>query len=303
MKANQDKQVMDSLKNEYHNIPVPEAARERVLMGIQEAKREPRQENQTSEQKSSPKNHVVIHIAKTTGMTAAAALMAITVLANSSASIANAMEKIPVVGPIAKVVTFRTYEDKQNNHEAEVKIPQITIDGQKETAVNKSIEDYANRLIAEYEANLAADQGEGHYQLYSEYDVVFENEKYLSLRIRSTVSMASGAEYVKIFTVDKETGDVVTLSQLLNHSQQSLTAISENIMQQMTQQMANDESKQYFYQSEYPESDFKGLTGDENYYFNQDGNLVIAFDEYQVAPGSMGAVEFVIPQSVVDISE
>ena len=43
---------------------------------------------------------------------------------------------------------------------------------------------------------------------------------------------------------------------------------------------------------------FKGLTGDESYYFNDKGELVIAFAEYDVAPGYMGAVEFTIPASV-----
>ncbi|OJT72202.1 anti-sigma factor, partial [Clostridioides difficile] len=33
--------------------------------------------------------------------------------------------------------------------------------------------------------------------------------------------------------------------------------------------------------------------------FNKNGNLVISFDEYEVAPGYMGAVEFVIPNKVI----
>ena len=35
-----------------------------------------------------------------------------------------------------------------------------------------------------------------------------------------------------------------------------------------------------------------------DFYFNESGELVIAFDEYEVAPGYMGAPEFVIPQKV-----
>ena len=66
----------------------------------------------------------------------------------------------------------------------------------------------------------------------------------------------------------------------------------------MEAQMAADENIIYFYHSEMPEEDFKGLTGDESYYFNQNGELVIAFNEYDVAPGYMGAVEFTIPASV-----
>lgn len=51
--------------------------------------------------------------AKKTGGAAAAAMIAITVLVNATPALANAMEQIPVIGSIAKVVTFRTYEDKK----------------------------------------------------------------------------------------------------------------------------------------------------------------------------------------------
>ena len=37
---------------------------------------------------------------------------------------------------------------------------------------------------------------------------------------------------------------------------------------------------------------------DQNFYFNEDGNIVLVFDEYAVAPGSMGMPEFTIPASV-----
>ena len=62
-----------------------------------------------------------------------------------------------------------------------------------------------------------------------------------------------------------------------------LEAVSDNIKSQMAQQMAKDDSVVYFYQSDMPDEDFKGLTGDESYYFNENGELVITFNEYDVA--------------------
>ena len=124
------------------------------------------------------------------------------------------MEKLPVIGSIAKVVTFRTFEDQKENFEANIQVPQVTIDGNTENKVNKSIEEYADELIAQYEKELAADQGEGHYSLDSSYKVVTDNDKYLCLRIDTTEIMASGAQFVKIFTVDKATGNVISLKDL-----------------------------------------------------------------------------------------
>ena len=107
--------------------------------------------------------------------------------------------------------------------------------------------------------------------------------------------MASGAEFVKIFTVDKATGQTVSLKDFLN-SPEKLEAVSQNIKDQMAAQMAEDEGKVYFTEGE--PGGFTGLTGDENFYLNEAGELVIVFGEYEVAPGYMGTVSFTIPKDV-----
>ena len=282
-----DERLLKHLKEEYDRIPVPDNARERMLAGIAQAKKE-------------RKGAIIMKFARNTGATAAAAMLAITVLTNINPTIANAMEQIPVIGAIAKVVTFRTYEDKRDNFEADIQVPQVTIDGadSAQVPVNKSIEEYADELIAMYEKDLAQSNGQGHYSLDSSYRVVTDTDRYLSIRIDTTLVMASGTQFVKIFTIDKTTGNTIALKELLKDRADALTKISDNIKQQMADQMAGDDSIIYFYDSEMPETDFKGLTGDESYYFNDKGELVIAFDEYQVAPGYMGAVEFTIPDSV-----
>lgn len=148
---NDSRNNLEKLKEEYHNIPVPASARENMMAGIEKAKKEKRM-------------RIVIQFTKKTGLTAAAALLAITVMANVSPTTANAMENIPVLGTIAKVVTFRTFEDTKDNYEAKIDIPQVSIGDQANTEVNKSIEEYANQLIAEYEKEVTEDvAGEGHY--------------------------------------------------------------------------------------------------------------------------------------------
>lgn len=280
-----EKKVMANLKKEYDDIPVPPQAKARMLQGIKQAKQE-------------KKRGTHLKIFKSTGVTAAAAMAAITLLANLTPTTANAMEKLPVISSIAKVVTFRTFEDQKEGYEAKVEIPQVTLDGRAETAVNKSIQAYADELIAQYEQQLAEDQGQGHYALDSSYRVVTDTDKYLSIRIDTTVAMASGAQYVKIFTINKATGSVLTLNDLLQHNSDLLNAVSDNIKEQMTAQMKADENVMYFLNSDVPDTDFTGLKGTESFYLNESGQLVITFDEYEVAPGYMGAVEFTIPEAV-----
>lgn len=278
-----DLDKLESLKQEYNNIPVPEAAKARIMSGIQKGK--------TMNKKHNP----FFRILRTTGTTAAAAVVALAIVTNVSPTIANAMTNLPVIGAITKVVTLRTYEDKTNHFEAKVDIPEI--DSAPE-AVNRSIEDYANELIAQYEKELRESQGEGSYSLTSTYKVVTDTDKYLCLRIDTTLVMASGTEYTKVFAIDKTTGNIVPLSALFKDRPEMLTAISDNIKEQMKAQMAADSSVTYFIESDMPEWDFKELNGDESFYFNEKGELVITFDETEVAPAYMGAVEFTIPQSV-----
>ena len=130
---------------------------------------------------------------------------------------------------------------------------------------------------------MSRDNGEGHYGLDSQYEVVTDNSKYLSIRIDTTLTMASGTQFVKVFTIDKVTGSIISLKDLFHDRPEMLEAVSDNIKSQMAQQMAKDDSVVYFYQSDMPDEDFKGLTGDESYYFNENGELVITFNEYDVA--------------------
>lgn len=50
------------------------------------------------------------------------------------------------------------------------------------------------------------------------------------------------------------------------------------------------------------QEDFDGfgqIRPDQNFYIDKNGNLVIAFDKYEVAAGAQGSPEFVIPQEVI----
>ena len=74
----------------------------------------------------------------------------------------------------------------------------------------------------------------------SSYDIVSQNDRYVSIRINTTLVMASGTQYVKVFTIDKTTGNTVSLTDLTGGSGEMLTKISENIKEQMRAQMKED---------------------------------------------------------------
>ena len=304
--------VIYGAKKAYREIPVPEAAKARLLQGIAEAKKDleeegpkdSRQEIRRTDRKqdgsrnrgsSGKRNRGILYLRRGLA-TAAACLCIITALANVDPVISNAMGRLPIIGAISRVVTFRTFENSSGDFEAKVEVPKIQGETGEDISANQEIEAYAEGLIRQYEEDLAAASGEGNYSMNSSYDVVYDGERYLCIRLRTTLVMAGATENVKVFTVDKESGRTVGLGELCDEA--LLQKISQNIKEQMEAQMAADDKVSYFLNSDVEEWNFKELTGDESFYFAQDGSLVICFDEYEVAPGYMGAVEFTIPREI-----
>ena len=100
-------------------------------------------------------------------------------------------------------------------------------------------------------------------------------------------------------SIDKTTGKMITLQDLFLEHTDYQTVISDNIKTQMKQQMAEDDMKTYWLDSDIPECNFNEISKDVNFYVNESGTLTIVFDEYQVAPGYMGIVTFEIPTKIL----
>ena len=263
----------------------------------------------------------------------AAAAVVMIALPNTNIQIAHAMENIPLLGGFFRLVTVRQYNYSDENHDAEVELAQINYgedagegasvgevaatpkgtaagsvggvgreaavanlseDGVE--AVNQDMEATVEELIRQFEDTLSE---EGYHGLHVSQEVVTDNERYYTVKLSVLETEASGYENNQFYTIDKQTGNVVTLEDLFVEGSDYISAISENIKTQMQEQMAADEGVIYFLDNDdMPEFNFQGITEQTNFYFNEKDELVIAFDEYEVAPGSMGAPEFVIPQEV-----
>ena len=129
-------QRLSKLEKEYQEIKIPDELKGRVIQAMQEARNDAKAEPDASDKKmeedprmnrirrNQKDKKTAVHYLLRTTQTAAAALLVITVLANTNAQTAYAMGKIPVIGAITKVVTFRTYEKQNENSEAKVEVPQ-----------------------------------------------------------------------------------------------------------------------------------------------------------------------------------
>lgn len=116
------------------------------------------------------------------------------------------------------------------------------------------------------------------------------------------MASGSGAEWNYYYTIDLATGERLLLKDIFEEGADYVTPISENIKEQMKQQMEEDDMNMYWLDQEVEEWNFKAISEDQTFYINENGNLVISFNEGDVAPMYMGVVEFEIPNDlIVDI--
>lgn len=290
MKSQKD---LDSIKEKYLNTEIPQNGLQQMEIVIQKAKLEKRRLNHMKK-------------FKTFSICTAAVLALFFIIPNVSSTAAMAMEKIPVLGSIIRVITFDRYEFSDENHEAKVEIPKVETDSLPDTPlsdsvdiINKEITDYTATLIKAFEKDIVQ-YSESRQALDITYETVTDSESWFTLKISILETAASGAQSFKYYHIDKASGQIVTLKDLFLEGSDYVSVISQNIQSQMRQKMKEDENLIYFFDDEdMPENNFDKIKEDQNFYFDKDNQLVIAFDEYEAAPGYMGSPEFVISQDVI----
>lgn len=285
------------LKAEYQKPEMSKEQFEKLLAKIEEAKSDSKKERRRS---------------KTIRYTAAAAIVfgLFIVLPNTSAAAADAMERIPVIGRLIEAVTFRNYEYESDRNMADIKVPKITLDehtnagaSQKKLErtveeVNAQIRAITDELVEEFEKNLSY---EGGYQdVVVDSETLATTEDYFTLKLSCYQGAGSGYAWNYYYTIDLNTGERLALGDIFKEGADYITPISENIKEQMKAQMEADENVTYWLDQEVEEWNFKSITEDVSFYLNEKGNVVIAYNEGDVAPMYMGTVSFEIPGDVLE---
>ena len=288
---------MGNWKKEYEEIKVPENMKERMEASIARAKKDKRKVKKVKLWK--------------TCTSAAAVLAIVLILPNTSQTAAAAMQQIPLLGNLFKITTVREYQVDEERNMANVKVPQVetqntgdgeaadqgTVEQAKATvdAINFDIEEETNKLIDEFKESMKNE--EGYQDIYIDSKVLTDNDRLFSLELILYQGAGSGYEQHKHYTVDKLTGKELTLKDLCGNDY--VDTISEEVKKQMKEQMAADENVKYWLDDpDVPEWNFDKIAEDQDFYVDAEGHVVICFNEYDVAPGSMGCVEFTMPQTV-----
>ena len=220
-------------------------------------------------------------------------------LPNVSVAYAQALEQIPVIGDIVQVVTIRNYFYADDKHEMNIDVPQI--EGEDSEAVdyiNKDVSELTTALVNQFYKDLEITGNNGYGSIHVDYEATTNTDRWFTLKLSVSETSASSNTYFEFYHIDKKQGKIVELGDLFNTDKFSDILVAE-IKMQMQEQMANDENISYWINNSGIGEEFATVSADHNFYWNENGDLVIIFDEYEVGPGSMGTPEFVIDRDVI----
>lgn len=282
---------MERWKREYDRIVVPDCVKEKMEEAVMRAK---------ETKKRAKRRKVYRYIGS-----AAAVFALMLILPNTSRTAAAAMQQIPVLGNFFKVVTIREYQVDEGRYQADVKVPEVvpedtdnvseeTAQQAKETAdaINFDIQKATDELVEEFKSTMEEFE-DGYGDILVDSEVLTDDERWFSLDLVLYQGAGSGYERHRHYTIDKTTGKKAALSDFFGEDY--VETVSEDIKTQMRQRMAEDENVVYWIDyEEVPDWNFTSIAEDQDFYVNKDGKVVVCFNEYDVAPGYMGCVEFVI---------
>lgn len=171
--------------------------------------------------------------------------------------------------------------------------------GDNSDKLNQAAEDFiaeARDVFLQY----AMQKYEGYVAEDAGYRICMNNKKYLSARFFATINAGGSMEYSRCVTLDKETGEIIALSDLFDENYDYIAEISAEVIRQMELRNQSNEGKPYFIPGGIWSDDecFKEISPNQEFYINSWGQLFIVFEEYSVAAGTEGAPEFVMPKEI-----
>ncbi len=281
-------------KQDYDNIKIPEELHRRVEQEIEKS-RAREKVIQLNRRKRWIRN---------TAAAAAAVCVAFTAALNTSTAFAEEAAQLPVIGTLARVLTFRNYETEKDGIGIAVEVPTIdmiqTETGIQVDEVNQQIYDlcrqYADEAVKRAEEYRKAfldtggteEEWKAHkIQINVGYEIKSQTDQYLSFIVRGTENWSTAYSESRYYNIDVNTGKMVSLADFLGTDY--IAAANESIRQQLSQRK---EAGEIFWTEE--EGGFSGITEDAKFYVNETGNPVIVFEKYEIAPGSSGEIEFEI---------
>lgn len=272
---------LDDMKQRYEKIPIPDDLDSVMESAIQQGKR-----------------RRFLRRGYRLGLAAGIALYLITL--NTSPAFAKTIFKVPVVGDFSKILCVREYKSEDEIQALDVKVPEIKNTGnpKMEDKVNAAIRRHIDETVAQLEKEsqeirktMEIDQSSltAKIRVHIDYKITCNTDSLLSFQIITTYMANTSMQEYQIFNLNPQTGETITLKQLFGKDYKK--TITKEIHKQIDQILKNDKNAMYFEGDE----GFTGIKDNQKFYLDGEGNAVIVFEKYEIAPGYMGEQLFKIP--------
>lgn len=289
---------LERMKERYDQIAIPGELHIRVQQEIQKSRAQ--QEEKRKEEQSMRFKRAI----RGMGAAVAAACVLFTAALNTSQVFAQEAGQIPVIGGLARILTFRAYETEKDEIAVSVEIPTIEMIAQdtgiEVDAVNQEILASCNRYAdealqraEEYRTAFLETGGtleewaEHNIKITVGYEIKQQSDAYLSFVVRGSENWTGAYNESRYYNLDLKSGKMVTLKDMLGSDYVKL--VNESIREQMAErQKAGD----VFFTEK--EGGFTGISEDVKFYINENNRPVIVFEKYEIAPGSSGEITFEI---------
>lgn len=184
---------------------------------------------------------------------------------------------------------------KEKHYETEgtivtVKIPHVV--NVKDDKVKKVINKLITQAIDDFTNEFKEFDKEPNTEHKLIADITFQNyysdDKIISFSINATQIMADSYLQKKFYTVDLKTGEVYNIEHFLGSDYQNI--VKKSVQQQIAENKEKYPNLMYFDKAV---NNLK-ITNEQPFYINKDNQVVVVFNQFEIAPGYMSLPEFII---------
>lgn len=136
------------------------------------------------------------------------------------------------------------------------------------------------------------------YELMTNYNVKSNGDIFsLEISVYDYRGGAHGMTRNTYYNVDTRNSKLINLEEYINYYHGKDIEYKEIINQEINKQIiVRQEGGEVFFEDD---EGFTGISKDQSFYVNEDGQLVIVFGLYEIAPYAEGIIEFIIPNELL----
>lgn len=277
----------DQARQEYESTPIPEELSDRVQAGIRQGREAHRRKSRRP-------------LVRAAGTCAACFAVLVGAL-NLSSTFAAAASDVPVLGGLFQVLTVRSYDTVRDGIDYDVSVPEVDSDSTVADRINAEIQERVDVHMAkaqqdwdDYQEAFFATGGTQEQWGDREMDVIIDYE--IKSQTDSTVSFVvdfgegwiAANQQRYCYNLDLENDRDITLEDVLGENWVQICNDSINA------QIEAAGENGFFFPAD--QGGFTTVDEDTSFYIREDGTPVVVFQEYEIAAGAAGILEFAIEQ-------